>query len=70
MNGLIHGYVGLYTYNVLPPINGVTYGPLLLTGTFIALESAFGFVEGACASLAKAACRVSRRRRKSLGGKH
>lgn len=47
MNGLIHGYVGLYAYNVLPPINGVTCGPLLLTGSFIALESAFGVVEGA-----------------------
>ena len=49
MNGLIHGYVELYGYNVLPLIDGVTYGPLLLTGSFIALESAFGFVEGALA---------------------
>ena len=49
MNGLIHSYVGLYGYSITfcPPINGVTYGPLLLTGSFIALESAFGVVEGA-----------------------
>ena len=49
MNGLIHGYVGLYGYSITfcPPINGVTYGPLLLTGSFIALQTAFGVVEGA-----------------------
>lgn len=41
--------MGLYGYDVLPPINGVTHGPLLLTDSFITLESAIGFVEGALA---------------------